>query len=92
MAMLGELAPGVTQIDTNASYEEALTYCAAFGKSSGAVTPDGLAGHARLSSVVSSETVIKGSTTTTLLCAIHQPADRAGPLPAWCTLMAVAWY
>ncbi|GIS21018.1 MAG: hypothetical protein CM15mP120_29340 [Pseudomonadota bacterium] len=25
MAMLGELAPGVTQIDTNASYEEALT-------------------------------------------------------------------
>ena len=26
MAMLGELAPGVTQIDTNASYEEALKY------------------------------------------------------------------
>ena len=29
IAMLGELAPSITQIDTNASYEEALKYCAA---------------------------------------------------------------
>ena len=81
MAMLGELAPGVTQIDTNASYEEALTYCAAFVKAAALSHPMDWQAMPDFPSVVSSETVIKGVDDNDITLYIHQPADRAGPLP-----------
>ena len=81
MAMLGELAPGVTQIDTNASYEEALTYCAAFEKAAALSHPMDWQAMPDFPSVVSSETVIKGVDDNDITLYIHQPADRAGLLP-----------
>ena len=81
MAMLGELAPGVDAIDTDANYEQALKYCAAFEDAAALSHPMEWQTMPDFPTVSSTETVITGVDGNDITLFIHQPAQRDGALP-----------
>ena len=81
MALLGDLAPGVEQIDTDTGYAEALQYCAAFEQAAALAHPLDWQAMPDFPTVTSSETVIKGVDDNDITLFIHQPTDRDGALP-----------
>ena len=82
MALLGDLAPGVQEIDPNTSYTEALQYCAAFEQAAAQMHPLAWQAMPEFPTVTCSESVIKGVDDHDIALFIHQPADRGDdPLP-----------
>jgi len=81
MAMLGELAPGVDAIDTDANYEQALKYCAAFEDAAALSHPMEWQTMPDFPTVSSTEAVITGVDGNDITLFIHQPAQRDGALP-----------
>lgn len=81
MAMLGELAPGVSAIDTNADYEAALKYCDAFERAAALSHTLDWQAMPEFPTVASSETVIQGVDGNDITLCIHQPTERRGALP-----------
>ncbi len=78
---MAELAPGVEPVGANASYEEALAYCAAFEDANAAAHPLLLEAMPDLPNVARSTEVIQGVDGNDIRLYIHQPANRDGDLP-----------
>ncbi len=81
MAMLGEFAPGVGAINTDASYAEALQYCAAFEQAAALSHPIDWQAMPEFPAVASSETKITGVDGNDITLFIDQPRERTGALP-----------
>ena len=80
MAM-AELAPGVEPLATDASYEDCLSYCAAFEAAGEIAHPLMESMMPQLDSVEQRTEVIQGVDGNDINLYIHQPAQRSGSLP-----------
>lgn len=81
MTMAAALAPGVTSVGPDATYEQSLAYCLAFEQANAAFHPQLLAALPPAPTVHSSTTVIQGVDNNPINLYIHKPVDQQGPLP-----------
>ena len=78
---VGELAPGVPTVGTDASHAECLAYCAAFEAATGRANPELLARLPVVDSVMSSTEVIPGADGNEIQLYIHRPKQSSGAIP-----------